>query len=61
MRLTTAAFLREKINHTLPGLEKIPALLDAGATLLGGCCGTTDAHIAAIRDAIRAYSANAGK
>lgn len=39
----------------------VPALLDAGAALLGGCCGTTDAHIAAIRDAIRAYSANAGK
>lgn len=30
MRLTTAAFLREKINHTLPGLTEIPALLDAG-------------------------------
>ena len=39
----------------------VPALLDAGAALLGGCCGTTDAHIAAIRAAIRAYSANAGK
>lgn len=24
-------------------------LLDAGATLLGGCCGTTPAHIAALR------------
>ena len=30
MKLTTAAFLREKINHSLPGLDRIPALLDAG-------------------------------
>lgn len=27
----------------------VPALLDAGATLLGGCCGTTPEHIRAIR------------
>ena len=39
----------------------VPALLDAGAALLGGCCGTTDAHIAAIRDAIHAYFAEAAK
>ncbi|MBE6561085.1 MAG: hypothetical protein E7662_08155 [Ruminococcaceae bacterium] len=30
MKLTTAAFLREKINHSLPGLDRIPALLNAG-------------------------------
>ncbi len=30
MKLTTADFLREKINHTLPGLSDIPALLNAG-------------------------------
>jgi len=29
-----------------------PALLDAGAGLLGGCCGTTPEHIAAIRRAV---------
>lgn len=27
-------------------------LIDAGADLVGGCCGTTPAHIAALRDAI---------
>lgn len=30
----------------------IPALLDAGATLFGGCCGTTAEHIAAIKAAL---------
>jgi len=30
MRLNTAEFLRTKINHALPGLDGIPALLDAG-------------------------------
>jgi len=32
----------------------IPALVKAGANIIGGCCGTTPAHITAIRDAIRA-------
>lgn len=28
--------------------EKVPALIDAGARIIGGCCGTTPAHIAAM-------------
>ena len=34
----------------------IPALLEAGANIAGGCCGTTPAHIKAIREAIEKYS-----
>ncbi len=30
----------------------IPALIEAGAYLIGGCCGTTPAHIKAFREAI---------
>ena len=30
----------------------VPALLDAGANIIGGCCGTTPAHIRAIKEAI---------
>ncbi len=30
------------------------AFCDAGAGLIGGCCGTTDAHIAAMREALDA-------
>ena len=32
----------------------VPALIDAGAQLIGGCCGTTPAHIRAIRAAVDA-------
>ena len=32
----------------------VPALLDAGVRLIGGCCGTTPAHIRAIRDRVDA-------
>jgi len=32
----------------------IPAILAAGANIVGGCCGTTPAHIAAIRQAVDA-------
>lgn len=31
----------------------IPGILQAGATIVGGCCGTTPAHIAAIAQAVR--------
>jgi 5-methyltetrahydrofolate--homocysteine methyltransferase len=31
---------------------RLPALVDAGATLVGGCCGTTPAHIAAFREVL---------
>ena len=35
--------------------EAAPALLDAGVNILGGCCGTTDAHIRAIAKAVAEY------
>lgn len=34
--------------------EQVPALLEAGADIIGGCCGTTPDHIAAIRAAVDA-------
>jgi 5-methyltetrahydrofolate--homocysteine methyltransferase len=33
---------------------RVPALLEAGVGLLGGCCGTTPAHIRALRQAFDA-------
>ncbi len=30
----------------------VPALVDAGATFVGGCCGTTPEHIAAVRKTV---------
>ncbi len=33
----------------------VPALLEAGAYLIGGCCGTTPTHIKAFREAITSY------
>jgi 5-methyltetrahydrofolate--homocysteine methyltransferase len=33
--------------------SRIEALIAAGATIVGGCCGTTPAHIAAIAGAVR--------
>jgi len=30
-----------------------PKLVEAGATILGGCCGTTPAHIKAMKEAVR--------
>ena len=32
----------------------VPALVAAGANIIGGCCGTTPAHISAIRQAVDA-------
>jgi 5-methyltetrahydrofolate--homocysteine methyltransferase len=32
----------------------VPAMVEAGASILGGCCGTTPEHIAAIRAAVDA-------
>jgi 5-methyltetrahydrofolate--homocysteine methyltransferase len=32
--------------------SKLPALVEAGAVMIGGCCGTTPAHIAAFRSAL---------
>ncbi len=31
---------------------RVPRLLEAGVRLIGGCCGTTPAHVAAMRDAL---------
>ena len=33
----------------------VPALIEAGAYLIGGCCGTTPKHIKAFREAISSY------
>lgn len=33
-------------------VEKMMPLVDAGVTVLGGCCGTTPAHIRKLRDAL---------
>lgn len=33
----------------------IPALLQAGANIVGGCCGTTPDHIRKIREAVNGY------
>jgi 5-methyltetrahydrofolate--homocysteine methyltransferase len=35
----------------------VPSLLEAGANVVGGCCGTTPEHIAAIKKAVEAYQA----
>jgi 5-methyltetrahydrofolate--homocysteine methyltransferase len=34
----------------------VPALLDAGVRLIGGCCGTTPAHVRAVRAAVMTAS-----
>jgi homocysteine S-methyltransferase len=36
---------------------EVPRFLDAGARLIGGCCGTTPEHIAAMRGALDALTA----
>jgi 5-methyltetrahydrofolate--homocysteine methyltransferase len=36
----------------------VPKLVAAGATIVGGCCGTTPAHIAAMRAALDAARKN---
>jgi 5-methyltetrahydrofolate--homocysteine methyltransferase len=32
----------------------VPAIIEAGANIIGGCCGTTPAHITAIKKAVNA-------
>jgi 5-methyltetrahydrofolate--homocysteine methyltransferase len=39
--------------------EGLPELLEAGVSMIGGCCGTTPEHIAAFRPIVEAW--NAGK
>ncbi len=36
--------------------EFVPALIEAGANIIGGCCGTTPAHIAAIVQAVNSIT-----
>jgi 5-methyltetrahydrofolate--homocysteine methyltransferase len=36
--------------------ERLPELLEAGVAMVGGCCGTTPAHIAAFRSLIEKYN-----
>jgi len=33
--------------------ELIPQIIDAGANIIGGCCGTTPAHIAVIKETVQ--------
>jgi len=42
-------------------LRLTPPIVQAGANIVGGCCGTTPAHIAAIRKAVDALPRAAGK
>ncbi|HZZ77945.1 MAG TPA: homocysteine S-methyltransferase family protein [Gemmataceae bacterium] len=35
---------------------QLPALLDAGVTMIGGCCGTTPEHIRAFREVVDRYA-----
>jgi 5-methyltetrahydrofolate--homocysteine methyltransferase len=35
----------------------VPALVEAGANVIGGCCGTTPEHISAIKKAVDAFQA----
>jgi methionine synthase I (cobalamin-dependent) len=37
--------------------ERLPELLDAGVAMVGGCCGTTPEHIAALRPVVAAWNA----
>jgi 5-methyltetrahydrofolate--homocysteine methyltransferase len=36
--------------------ERLPELLEAGVRMVGGCCGTTPAHIAAFRPIVDAWN-----
>jgi 5-methyltetrahydrofolate--homocysteine methyltransferase len=39
---------------------RLPELLEAGVAMVGGCCGTTPAHIAAFRPIVEAWNARGG-
>lgn len=41
--------------------ERVPQLVATGACLVGGCCGTTPAHIQAMRAAVDALTDNKGR
>jgi methionine synthase I (cobalamin-dependent) len=38
-------------------VERLPELLEAGVCMVGGCCGTTPAHIAAFREVVDRWNA----
>ncbi|SRR6266404_1844696 len=40
--------------------SQLPLLLEAGASMIGGCCGTTPAHIAAFRPVIDKWNRRRG-
>jgi methionine synthase I (cobalamin-dependent) len=40
--------------------SRLPELLEAGVTMVGGCCGTTPQHIAAFRPFIDEFNARRG-
>lgn len=40
---------------------RLPELLEAGACMVGGCCGTTPEHIAAMRPVLREWNRRNGK
>ena len=35
--------------------SKVPEFLEAGVSIIGGCCGTTPGHIRAVRHALEAH------
>ncbi len=39
--------------------DAVRRFLDAGARIIGGCCGTTFEHLAAMRDALQTHHAGA--
>ena len=46
---------QEMPNATHTRRRLVPQLLDQGAYFIGGCCGTTPAHIGAFRQTIDAH------
>lgn len=40
--------------------EQLPSLIEAGANIVGGCCGTTPAHIAAMKQVVDGVNAKKG-
>ena len=41
--------------------SRVEELIRAGANMIGGCCGTTPKHIAAVAKAARGFTAKAGQ
>jgi 5-methyltetrahydrofolate--homocysteine methyltransferase len=50
-RLVDGQAVYDESTTRLAGM--VPALLDAGVRIVGGCCGTTPRHLAAMRAAMR--------